>query len=379
MNYYTNAKELKKCIENRVKGQTDAVTAISYAVAMHLQRIEKNSTIKKDNILIIGPTGCGKTETYRVLKEIETTLQVPVFMFGALTYSPTKAWQGTSIENFLRKLWNESEVLAHTLDEVNSIQLNEDIDGYKDQIIDLMEKAIIVIDEFDKIADTGENTKSFSHDYQSTLLQMLEGYKYYLPLKEDGQPTLIEIDTKNMLFILMGAFDGLEEITAKRIQREQHQPIGFSTTTDFKVSDTRPSTDDIVNYGFKRELIGRMTIRAFYHSLSAAELVRIMTDCKDSSYRQYQERFQLWGHKLVISRSGLQEIAKLSLERKTGARGLQNILTELLYKTLFYLTSIKEPMFCLLTANDIKANRPPVIRQNHTTSTTKATYRNTDF
>ena len=371
MNNYENAKELKNEIEKYVKGQDEAITAVSYAVSLHLQRIAKRRNIKKDNVLIIGPTGCGKTETYRALKENEIRLRVPVYMFGALTYSPTEAWQGTGVANFLKKLWLESVSLARNMASLDYSHLPDDVDDYKEQIINLMEKSIIVIDEFDKIAAKGENTKSFSHDYQSTLLQMLEGYKYQIPMKEGGEPTSIEVDTKDMLFILMGAFDGLEEITAERIKKEQKHPIGFSVTTETKVSDKSATTDDIVNYGFKRELIGRMTIRAFYHELTVSELVRILTNCENSAYHQYQERFQLWGHALTINKPGLKEIAKLAIARKTGARGLQNIFSELLYKTLFQLTSTREPMLCILTADDIKNNRPPTISRNNTSINTR--------
>ena len=119
-----------------------------------------------------------------------------------------------------------------------------------------------------------------------------------------------------------------------------------------------------------------MTIRAFYNPLSVAELVRILTDCDNAAYRQYQKRFELWGHKLVINKAGLEEIAKLAIERKTGARGLHNIFSELLYKTLFQLTSTKEPMLCLLTASDIKNNRPPTISRNKVSSTNTKRRRN---
>ena len=376
MNCYKNAKDLKMEIEKSVKGQDSAITAVSYAVSMHLQRLEAKQKIKKDNILIIGPTGCGKTETYRVLKENEINLRIPVYMFGALSYSPSEAWQGSAVTNFMKQLWLESVSLARDIASLEYSRLPDDSEDYKDHIVDLMEKAIIVIDEFDKIADRGGNTKSYSHDYQSTLLQMLEGHKYQIPMKENGESIFIEIDTTNMLFILMGAFDGLEEIIADRIKQEHHQPIGFSVTTDSKTSDTCPTTDDIVNYGFKRELIGRMTIRAFYNPLSVAELVRILTDCDNAAYRQYQKRFELWGHKLVINKAGLEEIAKLAIERKTGARGLHNIFSELLYKTLFQLSSTKEPMLCLLTANDIKNNRPPTISRNKVSSTNTKRRRN---
>ena len=103
MNNYRNAKDLKTEIEKFVREQDDAVTAISYAVTLQLRRIEKKCNLKKDNILVIGPTGCGKTETYRALKAIETSLRIPIYTFGALTYSPTAAWQGTCIDNFLNK------------------------------------------------------------------------------------------------------------------------------------------------------------------------------------------------------------------------------------------------------------------------------------
>ena len=373
MNCYKNAKELKIEIEKSVKGQDSAITAIAYAVSLHLQRLETKQNIKKDNILIIGPTGCGKTETYRVLKQNELNLHVPVYMFGALSYSPSESWQGSAVTNFLKQLWLESVSLAHDIAILEHSRLPDDSEAYKEHIVNLMEKAIIVIDEFDKIAERNGNTSSFSHDYQSTLLQMLEGHKYQIPMKEDGESISIEIDTTNMLFILMGAFDGLEKIVEERIKQEQHQPIGFSVSTEVKNSDTRPTTDDIVAYGFKRELIGRMTIRAFYRPLSVTELIRIMTDCENSAYRQYQKRFDLWGHTLSIDNQGLTEIAKLAIARKTGARGLINIFSELLYKTLYQLTSVQEPMLCTLTADDIKYNRPPSI--NSKTDSTISTKR----
>ena len=100
-------------------------------------------------------------------------------------------------------------------------------------------------------------------------------------------------------------------------------------------------------------------------------MVQILTDSKNSAYRQYQKRFELWGHKLVINKAGLEEIAKLAIDRKTGARGLHNIFSELLYKTLFQLSSTKEPMLCLLTASDIKNNRPPTISRNKVSTNTK--------
>ena len=373
MSDFRNAKELKQDIEKRVKGQDDAITAVAYAVSIHLKRIEKKrfKRIKKDNILLIGPTGCGKTETYRVLKENELNLRVPVHMFAALSYAPTGSWQGNSVENFLKKLWIETTSLARDIANLDLMPLPNVLDDYKDYIVNLMQKAIIVIDEVDKIADIGGETRTFSHDYQSTLLQMVEGHKYQIPLKDGDQTTSVEIDTTNMLFIMMGAFDGLEKITAERIREEQHQPIGFSTANSKAKSETVPSTDDIVKYGFLQELVGRMTLRAYYHALSVDELVRIMNDCDNSAYHQFQERFHLWGHKLIIDKSGLTEIAKLALARKTGARGLQNILTDLLYKTLFHLTPVKKSMLCILTGNDIKNNHPPVIKINYESLNTR--------
>jgi ATP-dependent Clp protease ATP-binding subunit ClpX len=387
-NRYIDASLLKAELDGYVMGQEEGIRRVAMAVSSHLIRIRahaKNasSRIRKDNMLLVGPSGCGKTETFRVLQRLEEELGIPIIMRAAMSYSPNRSWKGIPLENILSDLYDEATVLYCRLhgDMPESAEEQEELET-------MLSNGIILLDEFDKVSLRPEASKSFCREYQAGLLKMVEGDRYCVgntgSYDEDGEP--VNLDTSNVMFIFLGAFDGLEKITRERLEREREKksvpkdhkpetnPIGFMAKihpvsepapADEELpedTDLTPSLDDLIEYGIIRELAGRIPIRTVYKPLSVKNMVKIMQESKTSAYLEYQERFQAMGHSLNCDNAALREIARMATERKTGARGLSDIFNELLSPTMYKLSGTGEPMKCILRGSDIKKHQPPILQ-----------------
>ena len=393
MNNYYNAAELKKELDGYVLGQEQGTRCVAMAVSSHLLRIrehrkDENSCIRKDNMLVEGPSGSGKTETFRVLKRLEDAMGIPVIMCNTMDYAPNDSWKGTPLTSVLEELFRESCRLYGRLHKHMPQNLEE-----HEELCRMASCGIVLMDEFDKIRIRNDNTSGFSRDYQASLLKMVEGADYDLGAvmvnmsgdvnEEDGCGFPISINTSEVMFIFLGAFEGLGDITRKRILKEKTgkdgkearqdvgmNRIGFMARTEPEPKadilldvDLTPSLEDIIEYGIIRELAGRIAMRTVYHSLSVHDLVKILKESRTSAFRDYQARFCAMGHRLVCDDLGFREIARIASERKTGARGLYSILSELLMPSMYELSGQKEPMECLLRGTDIKKGKFPRIRK----------------
>ncbi len=323
---------------NYVKGQDVPLRKIATALSIHINAVtHEDDNVSRSNILIAGSTGCGKTETVRALSEMD--LPFPVIKFDALDYS-VGAWHGKSLDDVFTLAYRQarkivSKNLSDDTDDMDEIEEME----MMSIALDTMSHSVIVIDEFDKLArrSGSDSSDAFLSEYQYTLLGLLEGKE--VPVKviegkngENGK--IAHISTSQMLFVMMGAFSGLDEITQKRVAPPS--PIGFCSA-DSKTDnvDLTPSTEDLIDYGFSRELIGRIPIRAKYNSLTVELLVNIMQNAANSPIKKMQERANTLGCNVVFSEESYAYIAKKALELNTGARGIENILIDLLYDSLY--------------------------------------------
>lgn len=412
---YCNAHEIKAELDGQIMGQEKGTRAVAMAIASHLSNSKSRKTgydgeFQTDNVLLIGPTGCGKTETFRVLRKLEQKIQCPIIMVNTLNYSGTGSWRNTvSVKNIFEDVFIRA---AHIYYELNG----DDAKDWEQQqgITEIANRAIILFDEFDKISLMGEdNALLYLREYQSTLLKLAEGdtikvrdmthtktvtkydHKAKCTKTKEVEIDIIdnEVDTTHMLFIFMGAFSGIEDITRRRLQKErfikeqekqqnklptqvayQDSHLGFMVTQQPKSGQNEqkneetytyeqliPSQEDVINYGFMRELIGRIPVRTVYKPLTEEALIDILLNCKTSVYREYQRKFKRESHELKCDRAALREIARITISRGTGARGLRGAFTELLQQTEYDLSGDPRRIRCLVRGKDIKAGKPPLL------------------